>query len=98
MVFIASITGRTSYPYLNPSYPQKVGDCNQYLRVLFEAEENMFYCTLRGLYNPSTEVMHHDGIHLSDWGHYRLYRTIRGAVCNGLSMMDRLRGGLPLQY
>ena len=98
VVFVASITGRTSYPYLNPSYPQKVGDCNQYLRVLFEAEENMFYRTLRGLYNPSTEVMLHDGIHLNDWGHYRLYRTIRGAVCNGLSMMDRLRGGLPLRY
>ena len=76
MVFVASITGRTSYPYLNPSYPQKVGDCNQYLRVLFESEENMFYRTLRGLYNPSTEVMLHDGIHLNDWGHYRLYRTI----------------------
>ena len=98
VVFVASITGRTSYPNLNPSYPEKVGDCNKYLRVLFEVEENMFYCTLRGLYNPSTEVMHHDGIHLSDWGHYRLYRSIRGAVCRGLSMMDRLRGGLPLRY
>ena len=29
--FAASITGRTSYPYLNPSYPQKVGDCKNTL-------------------------------------------------------------------
>ena len=29
LVFVASITGRTSYPNLNPSYPQKVGDCNK---------------------------------------------------------------------
>ena len=81
LVFVASITGCTSYPYLKTSYPQKVGDCNKYLGVLFEVEENMFFHTLRGLYNPSTEVMYHDGIHLSDWGHYRLDRSIRGAVC-----------------
>ena len=41
-VFVASITDRTSYPYLDPSYPQIVGDCNKYLKALFEAEVNFF--------------------------------------------------------
>ena len=56
-MFVASITDRTSYTYLDPSYPHKVGDCNKYLRALFEVEENKFYWTLRGLYNPSAEIM-----------------------------------------
>ena len=34
-VFVASITDRTSYLCLDPSYPQKVGDCKKYLRPLF---------------------------------------------------------------
>ena len=57
-------TSHSSYSYLDPAYPQKVGDCNKYLGALFEVEDNNFYWTLRGLYNPSSEIMFHGSVHL----------------------------------
>ena len=57
LMFVASITPRSSYPYLDSAYPQKVANCNKFLRALFEVEENMFYWTLWGLSNSSTDIM-----------------------------------------
>ena len=59
-------------------------------------EEKAFYFKIRGLIDPVCEIHIRDGVHFKPHGMYRIYRAVQGAVCEGLNLMDRLRGGNPL--
>ena len=94
-VFVASIPPGISYPLVSPLYSECVNHCNWILKDLLQVEKGISYFKLRGLYEPQQEIFIRDGIHFNGYGTYKMYRAVRGAVCFGLEVMDRLRGGKP---
>ena len=94
-VMVGAIPPLASYPSTAPAYPERVEHCNYILRNLLEVEERVSYFKIRGLIDPVHEIHISDGVHFKTHGMYRIYRAIWGAVCMGLNLMDRLRGGKP---
>ena len=92
-VLVGAIPPQLSYPSITPAYPERVEHCTFILRNLLEVEETISYFKIRGLSDPFYTVHINDGIHFNGWGTYRMYRAVRGAVCLGLSIKDRLSGG-----
>ena len=81
-VCVASIPPGRSYSLVSPVYPERVNHCNSILKDLLQVEKGISYFI-------------RDGIHFNGYGTYKMYRAVRGAVCFGLDVMDRLRGGKP---
>ena len=98
MVFVLSIPPRASYPAVNPTFIERVDECNKILHQLLDSEEEVYYWKIRGLHNPTVDIFTQDGIHLNGRGSYKLYRSVRGALLKGLTIMDRLRGGKSRDY
>ena len=93
-VFVCAIPLREKCPRVTPSFNNRVQHCNNILGDLLEPEEMIDFFSLRGLYNSPTPL-YIDGVHFSNKGLYKLYRSVRGAVMAGRRIMDRLRGGFP---
>ena len=87
-VFVLSVTQRSYYPQVSPPYPVRVNECNSILRHLLEPEEEIYYYKAYGLYGGSQSIFLEDGIHLNPRGNYKLYRAVRGAVLQGMAIME----------
>ena len=56
LVLVGGIPPRVTYPWMDPTYPDRVQHCNFILRNLLEVEENISCFKLRGLVNPDDKV------------------------------------------
>ena len=88
-VYVCTIPSRLHHPSVQPSYPDRVEACNHYLQEILSVEEKVFFWKLLGLYCRDSTVHTRDGVHFNDWGNYKLYRSIRGAILQGLSSLSQ---------
>lgn len=75
---------QTLYRVSSPAYNQRVRDLIKYLKVLLEPLPYSLYWKHRGFWNSTVGLYSGDGVHLNARGHYRLYRSLRGAVLRSL--------------
>ena len=71
---------QTIYRENETVFNTKVNTLSKYLRVVLEPIPYACYWKHRGFWNSKTRFFHRDGIHLNDLGHYKLYRSLRGAI------------------
>ena len=58
----------------------RVKALTKYLKVLLEPIPYCFFWGHRGFWNTSQRYFARDGVHLNKLGHYKYYRSLRGAV------------------
>ena len=68
------------YRVSGAAYYQRVRDLIKYLKVLLESLPYSAYWKHRGFWNSTVGLYSGDGVHLNAHGHYRLYRSLRGAL------------------
>lgn len=56
----------------------------QYLKVVLEPLPFAVYWTHRGFWRPASSCLSYDGVHINREGQHKLYKSIRGAVMQGL--------------
>ena len=60
----------------------------RYLKVVLEPLSYVTYWTHRGFWQPCRPLLSYDGVHLNREGQHKLYKSIRGAVLQGLKKMS----------
>ena len=73
-------TLRGSDPVLNA----RVHALNKYLKTLLEPLHYSFFWGHRGFWNSSQDFLARDGVHLNRQGHFKFFRSLRGAVLRSL--------------
>ena len=72
-------------------YNERVLQLNQYMEVFINSTftpRGMLW-RHRGLWNSIFPTLQHDGTHLNMYGLYRYYRSVRGAIMQGLRRLHR---------
>ena len=63
----------------------RVASANTALQSECEGRRGLFYWSHKYLWNSPAKVFRQDGVHLSDIGNFRLFRSIRGAIFRAVS-------------
>ena len=63
----------------------RVASANTALQSACEGRRGLFYWSHKYLWNSSAKVFRQDGVHLSDIGNFRVFRSIRGAIFRPVS-------------
>ena len=74
----------------SPVFNARVPILNRYLKVVLEPLPFAFFWHHRGFWRSARDLLHSDGIHLNSWGHFQLYRSMRGAILKALSLYRSL--------
>ena len=61
-------------------FNNKANTLSKYLRVVLESIPYACYWKQRGFWNSKSRFLHCDGVHLNNLGHFKLYRSLRGAI------------------
>ena len=61
-------------------FNNKANTLSKYLRVVLESIPYACYWKHRGFWNSKSRFLHCDGVHLNNLGHFKLYRSLRGAI------------------
>ena len=69
------------------SFAHRAHVLNQYVRVVLEHFPNVFCWGHREFSHPAKDFYLQDGVHLNPSGQYQLYRSFRGAILKGLSLL-----------
>ena len=74
-----------------PPFSQRVAAFNKALKAAFNgtAIPNVMVWEHRNLRSPDPAYLDKDGVHLNNAGSIRYYRSLRGAMLNGLKRMGR---------
>ena len=78
-------------PRATRSYNHKVRQLTSYMSDLFAPGSQMpaRFWRHRGMTYTGSRILGPDGVHLNQLGHYRLYRSIRGALLYAISRVRR---------
>ena len=71
------------------AFNARVKALTKYLKVLLEPIPYCFFWGHRGFWNTSQRYFARDGVHLNKRGHYKYYRSLRGAVLKSLHSWAR---------
>lgn len=71
---------QTIYRENAPLFNNKANTLSKYLRVVLEPIPYACYWKHRGFWNSKSRFLHSDGVHLNNLGHFKLYRSLRGAI------------------
>ena len=71
------------------AFNARVKALTKYLKVLLEPIPYCFFWGHRGFWNTSQRYFARDGVHLNKRGHYKYYRSLRGAVLTSLHSWAR---------
>ena len=63
----------------------RVASANAALQSACGGRRGLFYWSHKYLWNSPAKVFRQDGVHLSDIGNFRLFRSIRGAIFRAVS-------------
>lgn len=74
----------------SPVFNARARILNQYLKVVLEPLPFAFFWHHRGFWRCSHNLLSSDGVHLNALGHYKLYRSLRGATLKALSLFRNL--------
>ena len=73
-----------------PAFRHKVGLLCRYLKVVLEPLPYAIYWSHRGFWNTRQRIFCADGVHLNNLGHFKLYRSMRGAVLRAVKHLNEL--------
>ena len=82
VVCVNQIIFRANSPVFNACVPI----LNRYFKVVVEPLPFAFFWQHRGFWRSACDLFHSDSIHLNSWGHFKLYRSMRGAILKALSL------------
>ena len=68
----------------DPVFNARVHALNKYLKTLLEPLPYSFFWGHRGFWNSSQDFLARDGVHLNRQGHFKFFRSLRGAVLRSL--------------
>ena len=68
----------------DPVFNARVHALNKYLKTLLEPLHYSFFWGHRGFWNSSQDFLARDGVHLNRQGHFKFFRSLRGAVLKSL--------------
>ena len=71
---------QTIYRENAPLFNNQVNTLSKYLGVVLEPIPYACYWKHRGFWKSKSRFFHRDGVHLNNLGHYKLYRSLRGAI------------------
>lgn len=63
---------------------ERVVQVNQYIDMFCSETEGMFFWRHKRMWNSVRPIFRRDGVHFSDVGNYRFYRSIRGAIISAV--------------
>ena len=71
---------QTIYRLNSPYFNKQVDLLTKYLKVVLEPLPYTFYWRHRGFWRCKSRFLARDGVHLSNRGSYKLFRSLRGAA------------------
>ena len=71
---------QTIYRENAPLFNNQVNILSKYVGVVLEPIPYACYWKHRGFWKSKSRFFHRDGVHLNNLGHYKLYRSLRGAI------------------
>lgn len=71
---------QTIYRQDAPYFNKQVNLLTKYLKVVLEPMPYVLYWRHRGFWHCKSRVLARDGVHLNNLGHYKYFRSLRGAV------------------
>jgi len=80
---------QTLYRQTDSAFNTRVRALTKYLKVLLEPLPYCLFWGHRGFWNTKQRFFARDGVHLNKLGHYKFYRSLRGAVLKSLHCWAR---------
>ena len=80
------------YPKLHPEFNDRVIQLNNYNKVVLDPEVHEWgmYWRHIGLWHSSLPIIKpRDGVHLTGYGNFKLFKSIRGALVHGLRRINQ---------
>ena len=69
----------------------RVQQVNEWVAEFCKRTEGVFYWRHKRIWNSTRDMFRSDGVHMSDIGNYRLFRSIRGVIIKAVGQVS-LRG------